>query len=224
MKALTEKQKAILEFIQRFTAEEGMPPTISEIAENFGITQPTAYAHIRALDRKGYITRSSKARSVRVVNPFPQTDDAEPTANARRTEEHPEPPPVFQLSIPLLGRISAGAPLLAEEHVEDTIHFDPHLLPRRTVESPLFALRVTGDSMRDLGILDGDIVIARRQHSANIGDIVVAVVDNETTVKSLYYTNGMVELRPANPDYESQIYPPERVAIQGVVVALHRVF
>jgi repressor LexA len=206
MKGLTQKQQELLDFIDQFGRREGMAPTVYEIADYFGIKAATAFAHVRALQRKGYVTRSSKARSLSLVR----------TDSPRHLS--------LTLSIPVLGRISAGAPLLAEEHIEETIQFDPTLLPRGSGGHPLFGLRVTGDSMRDVGILDGDIVIARQTPTASIGDIVVALVDNETTVKSLYVRESRVELRPANKAYRSQFYPLDRVFIQGVVIALHRTY
>lgn len=206
MKGLTRKQQEMLDFIDQFVRREGMAPTVYEIAEYFGIKSATAFAHLRALQRKGYVTRSSKARSLTLLR----------TDSPRHMS--------LTLSIPVLGRISAGMPLLAEEHIEDTIQFDPTLLPRGAGGHKVFGLKVFGDSMRDLGILDGDIVIAKQVNSASLGDIVVALVENETTVKSFYIKDNMVELRPANPDYESQYYPLDGVFIQGVVIALHRTY
>lgn len=206
MKGLTQKQQEILDFIDQFMRREGMAPTVYEIADYFDIKSATAFAHLRALQRKGYVTRSSKARSLTLVR-------------ADRPKHMS-----LTLSIPLLGRISAGMPLLAEEHVESTILFDPTMLPKGAGGHPLFALKVFGDSMRDLGILDGDTVVAKQVSSANIGDLVVALVDNETTVKSLFFRDDMVELRPANPSYETQFYPLEKVFIQGIVIALHRTY
>jgi repressor LexA len=206
MKGLTLKQQEMLDFIEAFGRREGMAPTVYEIADYFGIKAATAFAHVRALQRKGYVTRSSKARSLSLVR-----------ADSPRHLS-------LTLSVPVLGRISAGAPLLAEEHIEETIQFDPTLLPRGAGGHPIFGLRVTGESMRDLGILDGDIVIARQTATASIGDVVIALVDNETTVKSLYIRDGRIELRPANKSYKSQFYPLDQVFIQGVVIALHRTY
>lgn len=204
MKGLTKKQQEMLDFIDMFTRKEGMAPTVYEIADYFGIKSATAFAHLRALQRKGYVTRSSKARSLTLLR-------ADKPRHLSLT-----------LSIPLLGRISAGAPLLAEEHIEQTITYDPSLLPKGVGGHKLFALRVFGESMRDLGILDGDIVLARQTESPAIGDVVVALVDGETTVKSLYIRDGKVELRPANADFKPHFYSPDKVFIQGVVFALHR--
>lgn len=204
MKGLTKKQQEILDFIEAFNHQEGMAPTVYEIAEHFDIKSATAFAHLRALQRKGYVSRSSKARSLTLLR----------SDSPRHLS--------LTLTIPVLGRISAGVPLLAEEQVETAIKFDPSLLPKGAGGHKLFGLRVTGDSMRDMGILDGDIVIAKQSDSWSIGDIVVALVETETTVKSLYVHDGQIELRPANPNYESQFYAPETVYIQGVVVALQR--
>lgn len=204
MKGLTKKQQDILDFIEEFMRREGMAPTVYEIADAFGIKSATAFAHLRALQRKGYVTRSSKARSLTLL----RTDSPKHLS--------------LTLSVPILGRISAGMPLLAEEHIETTIQYDPGLLPRGIGGHKIFGLKVFGDSMRDVGILDGDVVIAKQVSSASIGDIVVALVEDETTVKTLYIKDGMVELRPANPAYKSQFYSPDKVYIQGVVVGLHR--
>ncbi|MCF7855816.1 MAG: transcriptional repressor LexA [Candidatus Pacebacteria bacterium] len=206
MKGLTTKQQEILDFIDQFNRREGMAPTVYEIADYFDIKSATAFAHLRALQRKGYVSRTSKARSLTLLR----------SDSPRHLS--------LTLSIPLLGRISAGVPLLAEEHVESTIKFDPTLLPKGAGGHKLFALRVTGESMRDLGIIDGDVVIAEQRDDWSIGDIVVALVDNETTVKSLYVHNNQIELRPANADYKPQFYTPDQVYIQGVVVALNRTY
>lgn len=206
MKGLTEKQQEILDYVSEFSHREGMPPTVAEISDHFGIKGATAFAHLRALQRKGYLNRSSKARSLSV-------------AQAEKPRHF-----AMTLSVPVLGRISAGVPFLAEQHVERHIQIDPRTLPSRVSSCKLFALQVTGESMRDLGILDGDLVIAKATEEAEIGDIIVAMVDNETTVKSLYLTNNQWELRPANSDYKSRFVPLEQLNVQGVVVALQRVY
>ncbi len=206
MKGLTVKQQEVLDFVDMFVRREGMAPTVYEIADHLGIKAATAFAHVRALQRKGYVTRSSKARSLTLLR----------TDSPRHLS--------LTLSVPILGRISAGMPLLAEQHIEETIHFDPSLLPRGSGGHPIFGLRVTGESMRDLGILDGDIVIARQTETASIGQIVVALIDNEATVKSLYIDRNRVELRPANKAFKSQFYDLDQVHIQGVVIALQRTY
>ena len=193
MKGLTDKQQEILDFISEFTRQEGMAPTIYEISTHFDIKSATAFAHVRSLQRKGYVNRSSKARSLTLLN----TDRPKHFS--------------LSLSIPILGRISAGVPLLAEENVERKVTLDPNLLPKGVGGHKLFGLMVHGESMRDLGILDGDIVIAM-------------VDGGETTVKSLYITDGQWELRPANKEFKSRFYPLDKLSIQGVVVALQRTY
>lgn len=206
MKGLTDKQQSVLDYIDNFTRQEGMAPTVYEIADNFGIKPATAFAHVRALQRKGYLSRSSKARSISLAS-----------------SEKPHHMSLT-LSIPLLGRISAGAPLLAEEHVETRLQFDPSLLPSGIGGHRLFALKIFGDSMRDAGILDGDTVVAKETSSASPGDIVIAIVENETTVKYLYTDGQKVELRPANKNFKSTYYDLDKTAVQGTVVALHRTY
>ena len=206
MKGLTEKQQDILEYVSEFSHREGMAPTMSEISEHFGIKAATAFAHIRALQRKGYVNRSSKARSLSLA----QSEKPRHFA--------------LTLSIPVLGRISAGVPFMAEQHVERYVQIDPRSLPSHVSGHKLFALQVTGESMRDLGILDGDLVVAKASEEAEIGKIIVAMVDNETTVKSLYLADNQWELRPANPEYKSRFVPLEQLNIQGVVVALMRTY
>ena len=207
MKGLTTKQQEILNFIEKFINTKGMAPTVYEIADHFDIKSATSFAHIRALQRKGYLTRSSKARSLALT----------------RTTTMPKHLSLT-LSVPVLGRISAGMPLMAEEHVESTIQFDPKLLPASAGSSEIFALEVNGESMREAGILDGDFVIATAANTARIGDIVVAMVNGDTTVKFLYIHQNQVELRPANSEFKSQFYSPEEVSIQGKVVALQRTY
>jgi repressor LexA len=208
MKGLTEKQEEVLQFVENFINTENMAPTVYEIADHFQIKSATSFAHIRALQRKGYVTRSSKARSLAL------------TRNTTTMPRHLS----LTLSVPVLGRISAGMPLMAEEHVETTIQFDPKLLPHSAVSSEIFALQVNGESMREAGILDGDYVIASATSTASIGDIVVAMVDGDTTVKYLYINQNQVELRPANSEFKSQFYSLEEVSIQGKIVALQRTY
>ena len=215
MKGLSDKQSEILEYVSRFIAEHGMPPTVQEIAAHLEITGPTTFAHLKALQRKGYISRSSKARDITLLK------SGEPIAFAAAAAEGPANSTT--VPVPIIGRVSAGAPLLAEEHVEATLQFDPSSLPLTARRQTLFGLRVNGDSMQDLGIYDGDIVIARQADSAKNHDIVVAMVDGDTTVKTFHVDGDTVELRPANREYAPMQFPRRRVQIQGVVVALQRV-
>ena len=204
MKGLTDKQKQILDFINEFGRTEGMAPTINEISAHFGVTAATAFAHVRALQRKGLLNRSSKARSISLPG--------------MQNMHHFS----MNLSIPLLGRISAGVPGEAEEHVEGHVSVDPAMLKKVRGSNPLFALTVTGESMRDAGILDGDLLIAQKTTSVNIGDVVVARVDDAVTVKYIYLTDGKWELRPANPDFKSRFLELDQLRVQGTAVGLIR--
>ncbi|MEI8079868.1 MAG: transcriptional repressor LexA [bacterium] len=211
MKGLTTKQVNILDFISEFQRREGMAPTVQELAAYFHIRPPTAFAHLRALLRKGFVARSGKARSLTVIrNPAGRTRTTRRVDAADLTE------------IPLLGRVAAGATALAEQEVEGHLRLDPACFNHHSRE-PVFALRVFGESMRDLGLLDGDMVLARKTPVATTGDIVIAIVDNETTVKTLFLRqDNQVELRPANPAFPVQLHRARKVAIQGVVIGLLR--
>ncbi len=205
MKGLTDKQKNMLDFIEEFQEREAMAPTVYEIADRFNIKTSTVFAHIRALQRKNYLTRSSKARSISLTKP-------------RRKPKHMS----FVLPIPLLGRINAGLPAESMEYKEGEVFCDLSFVNRAEMEE-VFALKVQGESMRDLGILEGDTIIVKHGEPVKAGDVVVAMVDNETTVKSYYPLKGKkVELRPANPEFQTQIYSDEDVTIQGKVIALMR--
>ena len=205
MKNLTAKQKAILDFVHDFSRQQGMAPTIYEISEHFSIKPASACSHIKALQQKGYVTRSSKARSLSLCSK---------SGEGRHFS--------MFLSIPLLGRISAGVAGLSEAHRERKLNIDSSMIPKGIHEEDLFALRVQGESMRDLGIFDGDVVIAHRTEKIKIGDIIIAMVDGDCTVKSLYLTDGAWELRPANPEFSSRMVPLNDLSVQGVVVALMR--
>ena len=207
MKDLTEKQKKIIDFIDDFLDREGMAPTVYEIADYFNVKTSTVFAHLKALQRKNQLSRSSKARSI--------TLRKRPQDKVRQMS--------FGLSIPLLGRINAGTPADSPA-MSDGEFFLCGPLAEQAKTKTFFALRVNGESMRDLGILDGDIVIVDADAEAKAGDVVVALVENETTIKSFYPKDGVIELHPANDDFKVQVYPAEAVKIQGKVAALQRSF
>lgn len=207
MKKMTEKQKNILDFIEDFLERETMAPTVHEIAEHFSIEASTVFAHLRSLQQKKQLARSSKTRGTVQTKP--------------RRKSHLLS---FALPIPLLGRINAGLPCASNEFKEGEIYVDPELLERKGAKNA-FALRIQGDSMRDLGIYDADIVIVKQINASDVkdSDIVVALVDNENTVKSYFSAPGnQLELRPANASFQSQFYPACEVVIQGKVIGLHR--
>ncbi len=195
---LTERQYQILKFIAELVEERGLPPTIREIGARFSISSTAGVRrHLEALERKGYLRRrGARARGLELVR--------EKAGHLFRKGE-----------IPVVGRVAAGRPILAVENIEDLISLEK-LFPAEEH----FALRIEGDSMIDAGILDRDIVIVRRQPTADIGDIVVALLEEEATVKQLAMLEGKLHLRPANPRYEP--IPAEHVEIVGKVVGLIR--
>ncbi|MBN2309813.1 MAG: transcriptional repressor LexA [Candidatus Hydrogenedentes bacterium] len=200
-KGLTRRQADILTFIIDCIREHGMPPTIDEIGQRFNISSTNGVSdHLVALEKKGYIERTSKARSIRV------TDKA--AAGLYRGDV---------ATLPLLGRIAAGQPILAEENIEGHVAVSTTVTPRGT-----YCLRVHGDSMIDDGILDGDVIIVDQERAPTKGDVVVALVDDEATVKRYYRHGDMIELRPANAEMDPFLVPARSVNIQGVVVALQR--
>lgn len=180
MKSLTDRQRQILEFIRSFSVREGTPPTVREIGAQFNVTPRAAFDHLAALERKGALERrASTRRAARSLIPTERAD-----------------PPGMTL-VPILGRVAAGRPLLAEEHREGTVPIAAGFLPDRGQD--LFALRVRGDSMVDAHIVDGDLVLVRRQESAQPGDIVVALLEGEATVKRFGQEGARVILKPEHP-------------------------
>ena len=200
-KGLTRRQADILHFIIESIRDDGYPPTIAEIGVNFGISSTNGVNdHLLALEKKGYIERSSKARGIHV------TEKA--AAGLYRADVG---------TLPLVGRIAAGEPILAEENIEARIPVSASLEKRAS-----YCLYVRGESMIEAGILDGDIIIIEEKPRPNPGDIVVALIDDEATVKHYYPHDNMVELRPANSTMSPIIVPGNSVKFQGVVVALQR--
>lgn len=208
MYALTEKQQNILDFIEDFRDSNGIPPTVQEIADHFAVKSSTVFAHLRALQRKNHLSRSSKARSISLTN----------------TKRALSNLPSGIWTIPLLGQVSAGEP--AESVCMSGMEYQvPAGIGGCTCEQGLFALQVSGESMRDLGIYEKDVVIVKQLDALpRPGDIVVAVIPGgECTVKSYFpHDQDSIELHPANPDYQVQIHRMDQVQIQGKVVALHR--
>ncbi len=203
---LTDRQRQILDYITRTVAERGYPPSVREIGEAVGLSSPsTVHSHLSSLAKAGYLRRDpSKPRAIEVLG-----DDRDPEADLLRA-------PVRD--VPLVGRIAAGSPILAEEDIEQI-----YPLPTELVgDDPVFMLEVRGDSMVDAGILDGDYVVVRRQPTAHDGEIVAALVDGEeATVKRLQRLDGRIVLRSENPAYPPMVFS-QGVEILGVVVALLR--
>lgn len=208
---LTERQRTILEVIRASVTTRGYPPSIREIGDAVGLTSTSSVAHqLRTLERKGYLRRDPnrpRAVDVRGID-----DSSAPViTDAAGSDALPEP-----TYVPVLGRIAAGGPILAEEAVEDVFP-----LPRALVgDGSLFLLKVVGESMVDAAICDGDWVVIRQQNVADNGDIVAAMIDGEATVKTFKRTAGQVWLMPHNPAFDP--IPGNDAVILGKVVTVIR--
>jgi len=208
---LTERQQEILDLIRQTVARTGFPPTRAEIAQALGFRSPNAAEdHLKALARKGAIELTAGAsRGIRLT----PTDDAPPDAAATITSH------LSHLLLPLIGRVAAGSPMLAAEHVEREIGVDPGLF----AQSPDYLLKVRGMSMRDAGILEGDLLAVKKSAEARNGQIVVARLDDEVTVKRLQRHGGRIELLPENPDFSPILVAPgQEFALEGIAVGLIR--
>ena len=185
MQALTKRQEQTLDFIRSSIEDRGYPPTLREIGEHMGIRSTNGVNdHLRALERKGYLTREDmKSRALKLVE-----DQAPPPANKFTSEDD-------LIEVRVLGRVAAGLPLYAEENVIDTVRVD-RMLVRGGRD--VFGLRVAGDSMIDAGILSGDYIFVKKQSTADRGDIVVALIGDEATVKYFYPERDYVRFQPAN--------------------------
>ncbi|BBY78977.1 LexA repressor [Mycolicibacterium pulveris] len=208
---MTERQRTILEVIRASVTSRGYPPSIREIGDAVGLTSTSSVAHqLRTLERKGYLRRDpNRPRAVDVRG----VDDnvTSPVTDVAGSDALPEP-----TFVPVLGRIAAGGPILAEEAVEDVFP-----LPRELVgEGSLFLLKVVGESMVDAAICDGDWVVVRQQNVAENGDIVAAMIDGEATVKTFKRTGGQVWLMPHNPAFDP--IPGNEAAVLGKVVTVIR--
>jgi repressor LexA len=184
MQGLTKRQEQTLDFIRKSIEERGYPPTLREIGEYMGIRSTNGVNdHLRALERKGYLTREDmKSRALKLV------DDTPTSTPTKMSEED-------MLEIRVLGRVAAGLPLLAEENIIDTVRIDRMLVKGGR---DVFGLRVAGDSMIDAGILSGDYIFVKKQATADRGDIVVALIGDEATVKYFYPERDYVRFQPAN--------------------------
>lgn len=194
---LTARQRRVLEVIRNSVARRGYPPSMREIGEAVGLSSPSSVSHqLNALVSKGYLRRDpNRPRALEIVSP-----DADTLANPERHDSETDsgdarPEAAY---VPVLGRIAAGVPITAEEVVDDVFP-----LPRQIVgDGNLFLLKVVGDSMVDAAICDGDWVVVAQQQTAENGEIVAAMLDNEATVKTFKRKDGHVWLMPHNPDFE----------------------
>jgi repressor LexA len=200
---LTDRQRQILEFIKAEVRQKGFPPTVRDIGAAVGLSSSsTVHSHLAALEAKGLIRRDpSKPRALEVTDHSGE-DEREVDYNVRR--------------LPLVGQVAAGAPILAAENIEQTMSLPVELVH----DDSTFILKVKGDSMVEAGILDGDFVVVRQQATAENGEIVVAMIEDEATVKTFYREAQRIRLQPENSSMEP-IYATE-VSILGRVVAVFR--
>ncbi|OPF63844.1 MULTISPECIES: transcriptional repressor LexA [Hydrogenophaga] len=213
---LTARQQQILELIQNAIARTGAPPTRAEIATELGFKSANAAEeHLQALARKGMIELvSGTSRGIRLRSRDLQA------INDQRTHQLTLPMPgLSQLMLPLIGRVAAGSPILAQEHVDQTYHVERSLFQR----TPDYLLRVRGMSMRDVGILDGDLLAVQSGKDAKNGQIVVARLGDDVTVKRFMRRDHQIELHAENPDYKTIVVQPgEPFEIEGLAVGLIR--
>ncbi len=195
--ALTERQRQVLNFLKEYVSEKGYPPTVREVAQNLGVKWTKGVEkHFHALEKKGYIKRSSGARTLEI----------EGFSRGR--------------SVPVIGTIAAGKPILAEENIERTLTLDKDLAPWKDI----YLLKVEGVSMKEAGILDGDYVLVRPQPTAEKGEIVAALIQDDATVKYFSSEGNRIVLRSANPDFEDIILNgDDEFKILGKVMLVLRV-
>ncbi|HVR64579.1 MAG TPA: transcriptional repressor LexA [Polyangia bacterium] len=212
---LTDRQQEILDFISQSIGERGYPPTLREIGTHFGIRSTNGVNdHLRALEKKGYLQREDlKSRALRPVS-IP--------GHGRAGGRERDDARADIVEVPLVGRVAAGVPLLAVENVQDTVQVDRFFIGQTR---EVFALRVKGESMIEDGIFDGDYIFVRKQLQANRGDTVVAMINDEATVKRYYPEGDTIRFQPANASMQP-IYVKKRefksVNIIGVVIGVYR--
>ena len=203
MENLTKRQNEILDYIKKYTVSHGFPPTIREIGKALDLSSPaTIHAHLANLEQKGFIRKQdSKNRAIELLvdNEYAKKDE-------------------LTVEVPLLGKITAGSPIEAIEHPDEYFALPSYLIPK---SKEVFTLNVSGCSMINSGILDGDIVIVEKQNTARNGQIVVAMTDeNEVTLKTFYKENGYFRLQPENDTMEPIIL--NNVTILGIAIGLYR--
>ena len=213
---LTARQAQILELIQKAISRTGAPPTRAEIATELGFRSPNAAEeHLKALARKGVIELiSGTSRGIRLRN------NALQVLNESRMEQFLQPiQRLAQLVLPLVGRVAAGSPILAEEHIEQNYVFESALFEQR----PDYLLTVRGMSMRDVGIMDGELLAVKQAREAKNGQIVVARLGEEVTVKRFHRNENLIELLSENPDFKPIVVQPgEPFELEGLAVGLIR--
>jgi len=225
---LTARQEQILNLIKDAIENTGFPPTRAEIAAELGFKSANAAEeHLKALQRKGAIEiTAGTSRGIRLTGNFGAATGTGAPAAARASarakadfDDMPAVPAGLLVSLPLIGRVAAGSPILAQENLETSYNVDPNLFSAR----PDFLLKVRGESMRDIGIMDGDLLAVKKTDSARNGQIVVARIGNDVTVKRYRKTGNTVELLPENPDFKViTVTPEDDFALEGLAVGLMR--
>ena len=210
--SLTERQRTILDVIRASVTSRGYPPSIREIGDAVGLTSTSSVAHqLRTLERKGFLRRDANRPRAVDVRSADDVAAAAPLTDLAGSDALPQP-----TYVPVLGRIAAGGPILAEQAIEDIFP-----LPRELVgEGTLFLLKVVGDSMVEAAICDGDWVVVRQQNVADNGDIVAAMLDGEATVKTFKRAGGQVWLMPHNPAFDP--IPGNDATVLGKIVTVIR--
>lgn len=211
---LTDRQSEILSLIQKAIAQTGFPPTRAEIAQTLGFKSANAAEdHLRALEKKGFITLTPGAsRGIRLTQ-------AADLSTIKTSSSNLLEKAISALTLPLIGRVAAGTPILAAENISRSLNVDTHLFSKQ----PDYLLEVRGLSMRDAGILDADLLAVKKVQEARSGQIVVARIGEEVTVKRLNVQKGWIQLDPENPDFEPIIVSDtDGFAIEGLVVGLIR--
>ena len=207
---LTARQEEILNLIKSAIENTGFPPTRAEIAAELGFKSANAAEeHLKALARKGAIEiTAGTSRGIRLLGSF-----------AESSAPMPHVPAPLLMSLPLIGRVAAGSPILAQENLETSYSVDPNLFSSK----PDYLLKVRGESMRDIGIMDGDLLAVKKVDSAKNGQIVVARLGNEVTVKRYRRNGATIELLPENSDFKTiTVQPEDEFALEGLAVGLLR--
>lgn len=205
---LNEKEQKILDFIEEQTKQKGYPPSVREICSGLDIkSTSTVHMYINKLVEKGHIQKHGlKTRALKVLGAY--TDNEVVDTN------------IQNINIPLIGNVAAGAPILAEQNIEDYFSIPLSFLKRGTSNQNTYMLKVKGESMIEAGIFDGDYIIVNKQNTANNGEIIVALIDDEATVKTFYKESSYIRLQPENSTMDPIIV--KDVAILGKVVGLFR--
>ncbi|MBK1780502.1 transcriptional repressor LexA [Advenella sp. WQ 585] len=209
---LTARQQQVLDLIQQNIIKTGFPPTRAEIAKTLGFKSPNAAEdHLKALAKKGAIVLTAGAsRGIRLVTSSPAENNKQEASFLDK---------VSQVLLPVIGHVAAGNPILAAEHIDREINVDPSLF----TQQPDFLLKVKGQSMKDIGILDGDLLAVKKYPEARNGQVIVARIENEVTVKRFIKKAAHIELLPENPDFSPIIVRPnQEFSIEGIAVGLIR--